>query len=107
LLPLAYEITRTMILRQFGAAQLALERQCWSKIAETIVHQVKFSERRVAELQFIESSFSSLLTTLYGQQIQAIVSCQTFTLIGVAGSLVGSVPLFAEVEIFLQIFCLL
>ncbi|PAN45117.1 hypothetical protein PAHAL_9G094500 [Panicum hallii] len=65
LLPLAYEITRTMILRQFGAAQLALERQCWSKIAETIVHQ-------------------------------AIVSCQTFTLIGVAGSLVGSVPLFAE-----------
>jgi len=65
LLPLAYEITRTMILRQFGAAQLALERQCWSKIVETVIHQ-------------------------------AIISCQSFTLIGVAGSLVGSVPLFAE-----------
>ncbi|OEL29761.1 hypothetical protein BAE44_0009220 [Dichanthelium oligosanthes] len=65
LLPLAYEITRTMILRQFGAAQLALARQCWSKIVETTIHQ-------------------------------AILSCQSFTLIGVAGSLVGSVPLFAE-----------
>ncbi|RLN39625.1 hypothetical protein C2845_PM01G28760 [Panicum miliaceum] len=73
LLPLAYEITRTMILRQFGAAQLALQRQCWSKMVETIVHQ-----------------------TSYGQQIQAIISCRSFTLIGVAGSLVGSVPLFAE-----------
>jgi len=40
-LPLAYEITRTMILRQFGAAQLALQRQCWSKIVETIVHKVR------------------------------------------------------------------
>ncbi|KAJ1293681.1 hypothetical protein BS78_01G087400 [Paspalum vaginatum] len=65
LLPLAYEITRTMILRQFGAAQLALASQSWSKIIEKIIHQV-------------------------------IVSCQSFTLIGVAGSLIGSVPLFAE-----------
>jgi len=40
-LPLAYEITRTMILRQFGAAQLALQRQCWSKIVETIVYKVR------------------------------------------------------------------
>lgn len=34
LLPLAYEITRRMILRQFGEAQLALARQCWSKTIE-------------------------------------------------------------------------
>ncbi|WVZ60493.1 hypothetical protein U9M48_010506 [Paspalum notatum var. saurae] len=65
LLPLAYEITRRMILRRFGAAQLALASQSWSKVIEKIIHQV-------------------------------IVSCQSFTLIGVAGSLVGSVPLFAE-----------
>ncbi|CAL4927229.1 unnamed protein product [Urochloa decumbens] len=65
LLPLAYEITRAMVLRQLEAAQLALERQGWSKTIETTIHQ-------------------------------AIISCQSFTLIGVAGSLVGSVPLFAK-----------
>ncbi|XP_062214648.1 uncharacterized protein LOC133915485 [Phragmites australis] len=79
LLPLAYEITRRLILRQFGATWLALNRQCWSKIAETIIHQV-------------------------------IVSCQSFTLIGIAGSLVGSVPCFAEgcvvvVKSFFMCFC--
>ncbi|XP_062212358.1 uncharacterized protein LOC133913269 [Phragmites australis] len=63
--PLAYEITRRLILRQFGATWLALNRQCWSKIAETIIHQV-------------------------------VVSCKSFTLIGVAGSLIGSVPCFVE-----------
>jgi hypothetical protein len=41
LLPLAYEITRRMILRQFGAAQLALARQCCPKIIERIIHQVR------------------------------------------------------------------
>ncbi|KAG0547679.1 hypothetical protein BDA96_01G101300 [Sorghum bicolor] len=65
LLPLAYEITRRMILRKIGAAQLALAGQCWPKIIERMIHQV-------------------------------IINCQSFTLIGVAGSLVGSVPLFAE-----------
>ncbi|CAL4927230.1 unnamed protein product [Urochloa decumbens] len=54
-----------MVLRQLEAAQLALERQGWSKTIETTIHQ-------------------------------AIISCQSFTLIGVAGSLVGSVPLFAK-----------
>ncbi|CAN6303613.1 unnamed protein product [Urochloa humidicola] len=65
LLPLAYEITRAMVLRQLEAAQLTLERQGWSKIIETTIHQ-------------------------------AIISCQSFALIGVVGSLVGSVPLFAK-----------
>ncbi|CAL4935836.1 unnamed protein product [Urochloa decumbens] len=65
LLPLAYEITRAMVLRQLEAARLTLERQGWSKIIETTIHQ-------------------------------GIISCQSFTLIGVAGSLVGSVPLFAK-----------
>lgn len=65
LLPLAYEITRRMVLRQFGATWLALTRQCWAKIAETVIHQ-------------------------------GVVRCQSFTLIGVAGSLVGSVPCFLE-----------
>jgi len=41
LLPLAYEITRRRILRQFGAAQLALARQCCPKIIERIIHQVR------------------------------------------------------------------
>lgn len=40
LLPLAYEITRRLVLRQFGATWLALTWQCWAKIAETIIHQV-------------------------------------------------------------------
>ncbi|KAK3146145.1 hypothetical protein QOZ80_3BG0262270 [Eleusine coracana subsp. coracana] len=65
LLPLAYEITRRLILRQFGATWLALNRTCWSKIAENMIHR-------------------------------AIVSCQSFTLIGVAGSLLGSVPCFVK-----------
>ncbi|CAN6286886.1 unnamed protein product [Urochloa humidicola] len=65
LLPLAYEITRAMVLRQIEAAQLTLERQGWSKIIETTIHQ-------------------------------AIISCRSFTLIAVAGSLVGSIPLFAK-----------
>ena len=41
LLPLAYEITRRRILRQFGAAQLALAGLCWSKIIERMIHQVR------------------------------------------------------------------
>ncbi|TVU45140.1 hypothetical protein EJB05_04615 [Eragrostis curvula] len=65
LLPLAYEITRRLILRKFGATWLALNRQCWPKMAETMIHR-------------------------------AVVSCQSFTLIGVAGSLLGSVPCFVE-----------
>lgn len=40
LLPLAYEITRRMILRKIGAAQLALAGQCWPKIIERMIHQV-------------------------------------------------------------------
>ncbi|KAL6843540.1 hypothetical protein ACP4OV_026602 [Aristida adscensionis] len=65
LLPLTYEITRRLILRQLGATWLVLNRQRWSKIAETIIHR-------------------------------AVISCQSFSLIGVAGSLVGSIPCFTE-----------
>lgn len=66
LVPLAYEVTRRLILRQFGATCLALNRRCWSsKVAETMIHQ-------------------------------AIVGCRSFTLIGVAGSLLGSVPCFVK-----------
>lgn len=62
LLPLAYEVTRRLVLRQFGATWLALTR---AKVVEAVIHQ-------------------------------GIVRCQSFTLIGVAGSLLGSVPCFLE-----------
>ncbi|KAL5673632.1 hypothetical protein ACJX0J_017938, partial [Zea mays] len=32
-------VTMMMILRQFGAAQLAMAMQCWSKIIGRIIHQ--------------------------------------------------------------------
>ena len=65
LLPLAYEVTRRLVLRQFGATWLALTQRRWAKVVEAVVHQ-------------------------------GIVRCQSFTLIGVAGSLLGSVPCFLE-----------
>ncbi|KQK13302.1 uncharacterized protein LOC100834051 [Brachypodium distachyon] len=66
LLPLAYEVARRLVLRQFWATRLALlTHRCWAKVAEAVIHQV-------------------------------VVRCQSFTLIGVAGSLVGSVPCFLE-----------
>ncbi|KAE8800056.1 hypothetical protein D1007_24534 [Hordeum vulgare] len=65
LLPLAYEVTRRLLLRQLGETWLALTRPCWAKVVEAVVHR-------------------------------GIVRCQSFTLIGVAGSLLGSVPCFLE-----------
>jgi hypothetical protein len=65
-LPLAYEVARRLVLRQFGATWLALTRRCWAKVVEAVIHQ-------------------------------GVIRCQSFTLIGVAGSLVGSLPCFLEV----------
>uniref|UniRef100_A0A0D9VYS5 Uncharacterized protein n=1 Tax=Leersia perrieri TaxID=77586 RepID=A0A0D9VYS5_9ORYZ len=77
LLPLAYEVARRLVLRQLGASSRP---QCWSKIVEATIHQVE------------AWSFADV----NGEIIQGVVRCQSFTLIGVAGSLVGSVPCFLE-----------
>uniref|UniRef100_A0ACD5X7D0 Uncharacterized protein n=1 Tax=Avena sativa TaxID=4498 RepID=A0ACD5X7D0_AVESA len=65
LLPLAYEVARRLVLRQFGPTWLALTKRCWAKVIEAVIHQ-------------------------------GVIRCQSFTLIGVAGSLLGSVPCFLE-----------
>lgn len=58
LLPLAYEITRRLILRQFGATWLAMNKACWSKIAEGMIHRVRNSLKGMLlrTLQSMESS---------------------------------------------------
>ncbi|KAG8098086.1 hypothetical protein GUJ93_ZPchr0013g37996 [Zizania palustris] len=66
-LPLAYEVARRLVLRQLGATWQAL----------TTRHQC-WSNAAEAAIHL------------------GVVRCQSFTLIGVAGSLVGSVPCFLE-----------
>lgn len=58
LLPLAYEITRRLILRQFGATWLAMNKTCWSKIAEAMIHRVIISEKDMI-LQSLQSIYTS------------------------------------------------
>uniref|UniRef100_A0ACD5WAY0 Uncharacterized protein n=1 Tax=Avena sativa TaxID=4498 RepID=A0ACD5WAY0_AVESA len=103
LLPLAYEVARRLVLRQFGATWLALTRRCWAKVLEAVIHQVN-PAGCLAHILHIRTDLVAAVQVKVNAHFiwtcnlihQGVIRCQSFTLIGVAGSLLGSVPCFLE-----------